>query len=63
MGQAWVRLGWGELHFGLRWPTGTHPSRDSIESLQRLYRVSVTVKDQIPGLLDKDTLDTKDVSM
>ena len=55
MGQAWVGLGCGELHFGLRWPTGTYQ--------ERLYRVSVTVKDQIPGLLDKDTPDTKDVSM
>ena len=60
MGQAWVGLGWGELHFGLRWPTGTYQET----SLQRLYRVSVmTAKDQIPGLLKKETLDTKDVSM
>ena len=31
--------------------------------IKRLYRVSVTVKDQIPDLLDKDALDTKNVSM
>ena len=50
-GSGWAAVSSILVYVGLRGPT------------KRLYRVSVTVKDQIPGLLDKDTLDTKDVSM